>query len=182
MKTPVNDLTGKKFGRLTPIEYVEIKGKHNKWLCSCDCGCTTLAQASDLTSGRKQSCGCLRREMIAKFNVETKTLHGESGGHGKKRSRLYVIWMGMIQRCENPTHDHDFKYYAEKGITVCEEWHDYSAFRDWALKNGYKDIYGERAERMSIDRINAKLGYYPENCRWVTLRENIIYARQANQR
>ena len=182
MIQPKNDLRGKKFGRLTPVEYRVKKGGHNKWLCVCDCGMTTLVQGSDLTSGRTQSCGCLKRERTAECNQELKTKHGESGGHGKKRTRLYVIWMGMLQRCENPTHEHDRRHYSTKGISVCEAWHDFTNFKQWAVDNGYVDIDGTRAERLSIDRIDPDGGYNPENCRWITLGQNCKRARQANQR
>ena len=182
MIQPKNDLRGKKFGRLTPVEYVIIKGKRNKWLCVCDCGMTTMVQGSDLMSGRTTSCGCYARERRIEFNRTTKTTHGESGGHGRQRSRLYVIWMGMIQRCENPTHEHDRRNYSGKGITVCDEWHDYIKFKAWAENNGYRDVDGERRDRYSIDRINTSKGYTPENCRWITLSENCRRAGQANQR
>lgn len=85
--------------------------------------------------------------------------HGE--GHGTK---LYRVWDSMKQRCINPKHK-AFKYYGGKGIIVCTEWLEYTFFRDWALNNGYK-------ENMFIDRIDNNVGYEPNNCRWVTVKES----------
>ena len=55
---PKKDLTGKKFGMLTPIEW--IRGGH--WRCICDCGKETIVRTSSLLSGRTKSCGCKRYE------------------------------------------------------------------------------------------------------------------------
>lgn len=62
------DLTGKKFGRLTVIrrateeEWPRGAGRHAKWLCQCECGKTTFVQSSDLKKGGTISCGCKNRE------------------------------------------------------------------------------------------------------------------------
>lgn len=55
--------------------------------------------------------------------------------------------------------------YHNKGIDVCDEWkNDYTVFRDWALAHGYR-------EDLTLDRINNNKGYSPDNCRWVTRKE-----------
>ena len=84
--------------------------------------------------------------------------------HGKSHSRLYRIWNSMKQRCSNPNAI-SYKYYGEKGITVCEEWRDsFQAFYEWAISNGY-------AENLTIDRIKNNENYCPKNCRWATNKE-----------
>lgn len=62
-----NDLTGKKFGRLTVLKRVEDhvspKGKcEPKWLCECECGQTKEIIGRSLIYGATLSCGCLSRE------------------------------------------------------------------------------------------------------------------------
>lgn len=53
---PKKDLTGKRFGMLTPIKWM----RGGRWLCKCDCGEETVVDTRNLTSGHTTSCGCKR--------------------------------------------------------------------------------------------------------------------------
>ena len=76
----------------------------------------------------------------------------------------------MKERCRNP-HNKRYDRYGGRGISVCEEWMDFSAFRDWMLANGYR-------QGLSIDRIDSDGNYTPENCRLVdTATQNRNYSR-----
>lgn len=56
------DITGKKFGRLTPIKKVGKKGSNNIWECLCDCGNIKQIMCTSLILGNTKSCGCLIKE------------------------------------------------------------------------------------------------------------------------
>ena len=84
--------------------------------------------------------------------------------HNETHTRLYSIWANMKQRCYNPKND-NFCNYGGRGIVICDSWKDsFENFRDWAKTHGY-------ADSLTIDRIDGSKGYYPENCRWVTVKE-----------
>lgn len=85
-----------------------------------------------------------------------------------KNKRLKNIFKGMKRRCYNKN-DKNFSSYGAVGVDICENWLcNHTNFEDWALSNGYE-------ENLTIDRINSKLGYCPENCRWVTAKNNAKY-------
>lgn len=60
----VEDLTGKKLGRLTVTSYAGRKRGKTYWNCLCECGNTTVADAYSLKNGSIVSCGCRRLETI----------------------------------------------------------------------------------------------------------------------
>lgn len=83
--------------------------------------------------------------------------------HGMYGTRQYSIWSGIKRRCYNKN-DISYKRYGNKGVIMCEEWKT-SFLSFW---NDMKDTYFDKAQ---IDRIDNNKGYYKENCRWVTIKE-----------
>ena len=154
------DLTGMRFGRLSVLELSPDRtcGKAT-WICRCDCGNVTKVIGRNLTTGDTKSCGCYRRE---RDHGNENVKHGGSS----KKERLYRIWRGMKQRCNNPNAT-GFSRYGGRGITVCDEWkNNYSAFREWALSHGY-------ADDLTIDRIDNDKDYFPDNCQWATKAQQV---------
>lgn len=80
-----------------------------------------------------------------------------------KNRRIYDCWWNMRNRCDKGNRA-DSKYYHDKNITYCDDWKDYHAFQDWAINHGYSD-------NLTLDRIDSKKSYCPENCRWITIQQ-----------
>ena len=148
----LNIIAGDKYNKLTVIcEGDRIRlpsGQTNRTMfCRCDCGNTKTVRVAHLTRGRVSSCGCIKN-----------TLNGEGA------TNIGRLFSGMKSRCA-PYHSESHLYY-DKGINVCDEWvNNYLSFKSWCLVNGYK--YG-----LHIDRIDGNKGYNPDNCRFVTPKQN----------
>ena len=146
------DLTGKKFGRLTIIEWVENnKWRQSRWLCRCECGKKIVITSSSLKNGNTKSCGCLA--------IEIKTKHGHCCRN--KTSKTYQIWHSMIQRCNNPNCK-AYKNYGGRGIKVCKGWRKFE---------GFLQDMGEQPLNLTLDRVDNNGNYCKENCRWATQKE-----------
>src|SRR5437870_4448579 len=57
MKNRTKDLSGKKFGYLTVIKFLERKNKQRWWDCICECGEKKIVSTAGLR-GPFISCGC----------------------------------------------------------------------------------------------------------------------------
>ena len=124
--------------------------------CDCKCVCgnhVNNLKIRQLQSGNNKSCGCYNRKLTSERNY----VHGES------KTRLYKIWQGIKKRCLNKN-SRRYCDYGGRGITICEEWLEWSNFKNWAIANGYDD-------NLSIERIDYNKGYNPENCTWISLPE-----------
>ncbi len=151
MKIDINQ--GDKFGNLTVLKEVEPfrqpSGQTQRGiLCKCDCGNEKVIRLSQLIRLRISSCGC-----------KQKIRNGES------TSRIYKTWRAMKERVHLKSYIRSNRY-SERGITICKDWdNDYFTFKTWALNNGY-------ADNLQLDRINNDGNYEPNNCRFVTNKQN----------
>ncbi len=113
-----------------------------------------------LSNGFNQiSCGCSSIEL-------RKGEKNKNFKHGESKTKLFGVWHSVKNRIFYKKQK-DYKNYGGRGITICPEWTEsYIVFRDWALSHGYQ-------EGLEIDRIDPDGNYEPNNCRWVTSKENM---------
>jgi hypothetical protein len=161
------DLTGDVFGKLRVMKAVwSEKHKQTCWECLCDCGNLIVRRGSDLRGGKIKSCGCYNRETLKERAKNRNTRHGMYG------TRQYEAWRAMMKRCYNKKCD-SYKYYGERGISVCEKWHSFNGFWD-DMKNGYQDD-------LTLERKDNNKGYHRDNCRWATIAEQNVNKRSVRQ-
>jgi hypothetical protein len=76
----------------------------------------------------------------------------------------------MKQRCYNVNAD-NYGFYGGRGIWVCPEWmNSYARF--------LADMGDPPFPEYQLDRINNEDGYYKDNCRWVSPKENSSNTRR----
>lgn len=142
------------------VKYILRKNKRAYVVGNCiKCNKERKIPVSDFINNKMYNCYCNNRKYK----------------HDEYYERLYRIYWHMKDRCNNPNND-SYKNYGQKGIKLCCEWEqNFQCFRDWALNNGYSN-------ELTIDRIDSNDDYKPENCRWITLSENVSRSNIENPR
>ena len=159
------NLVGKKFGKLTVVEYKGIQefkyksgtNKEKMWLCKCDCGNDKIAKNNPLVCGKLISCGCRLKEIRKRINVKSKSLPLGTAAwnvyfrkyeyNAKKRNRKFEL-----------TFD-EFKKLCSQDCTYCgikPSKIEPSGRKTWTV-NGTILVNG-------IDRVDNNLDYTQSNC------------------
>ena len=82
-----------------------------------------------------------------------------------QNKNIVRLRQNMISRCYRKN-TKSYKDYGGRGIKICDKWlNDYDSFEKWCFENGWE-------KGLEIDRINNEGDYTPDNCRFVTRRDN----------
>jgi len=150
---------GDRFGNLVVVGKTEPKHKERTYICKCDCGNEKIATSSSLFYGFATSCGCMKSAHLKEAYLKT---HDYKPFQNKDIVRLR---QNMITRCYRKN-SKSYKDYGGRGIIICDEWlNNHDAFEKWCMESGWK-------KGLEIDRIDNEGNYTPENCRFVTKRDN----------
>lgn len=164
------DLTGRVFLKRTVISFEGIirppNGKTCKiWKVRCKCGKIDFIQGTRLKSGNADSCGCEKASMTASQWL----IHGDA--KKGKTKKMFRVWCSMRARCFDKN-CRGYKWYGARGITVCERWMEYKNFKE--------DMEPSYQEGLTINRTDNDGNYEPQNCCWVTWKEQVYNRRPRN--
>ena len=147
-----DDLTGKRFGRLTVIERAESRkqpkgGRSTRWLCQCDCGNVVLVNASTLKNGESKSCGCIKSygeikiiQWLKDHNIEyipQKRFNGLVGiGGGKLSYDFYIPQYNILIEAQGIQHERAIDYFGGEKQFAIQQEHD-ELKRKYAKNNNF---------------------------------------------
>ena len=169
MGKPFIDMSGQTFGHwaVSPehksVPRPDGRGNRTFWFCTCrpgQCGNTAWVDATNLRGGISTNCGCQRETKSAKQQAARSASGKANTTHGLSNTRVYYIWVGMLQRCNNPKH-FSYPYYGAIGIRVCERWGK-GKFKNFVADKGMPP-----SDTHEIDRIDPLGDYTPENTQWI---------------
>lgn len=86
----------------------------------------------------------------------------------KNKGLTYRTWECMRSRCNNLNRT-AYKDYGGRGITICKRWDKFENF--------FEDM-GGKPKGLTIERIDNDKGYYKENCKWATKKEQSRNSRR----
>lgn|SRR5208337_3181583 len=137
----INDLVGRKFGKLLVIRMIDIRNHRAFWECSCDCGvvledgvCSSNLLREDGFGTR--SCGCGRRK--------------------RPYESLYKQLLSVAKRREWKclTYEEFLKFTKTKECHYCSDSLIWIEYRD----RNYKGVRG-----YNLDRKDSSIGYLARN-------------------
>lgn len=141
-----------KYNHLTVIDHAKDRWYKRYVICKCECGNIKEIWLSHLRSWWTTSCGCKSSRLVVGDRSRT---------HWFAWTRIYKIYMGMKDRCENQDTP-AYKDYWARWIQV-----ERKTFEDF-----FADMFPTYKEWLTIDRYpNNDWNYCKENCRWSTRRE-----------
>lgn len=154
---------GKRYGKLIIVDYAKNDSFNKRMVkCKCDCGESTILNISSLTRGLTKSCGCHKTSICQK-----KSYQGISYQFYRRLKRQAIqrgleftitqkdIWDCYIQqnmRC----------IYSGLNIEFVTDFNDYTK------------------QTASIDRIDCRRGYTPDNIQIVHRRINVMRGNMNN--
>lgn len=88
--------------------------------------------------------------------------------------KSYTQWTNMLRRCYSDECQKAHPTY--KGCSVCEEWYNYSNFKNWYDEN-YYEIEGERMDLDKDILVKGNKIYSPDTCVFVTQNINKLFVK-----
>jgi hypothetical protein len=160
------DLTNKKIGNLTVLQYQYTLKKIPYWLCKCDCDNIKVINGKHLKNGKILSCGCRRNKPSSK----------RKGYEG-----IPISYFNDLKRKAKIRK-------LEFSISIEEIWNQYiNQNKKCALSGVHIDFPINQNKKYrscktaSLDRINSSIGYVIGNIQWVHKHINLMKQDLSNE-
>jgi len=172
------DRTNMRYGRLLVIKHAG-KDRRNKhlWLCQCDCGNRKVVVADNLSSGKSKSCGCLKKEFLARKG-------NQYGLYEDREVALLKVQYSHLKRRNKKMGFKDvidFETFAILSKSSCKYCGlEYSKEIEDRLNESKKSkrLSDHILKCNGIDRIDSKKGYTKENsvpcCKYCNCAKNTM--------
>jgi hypothetical protein len=150
------NMVGKRFGKLSVIASTESEKNRARWVCQCDCGSKCIATGKTLRQGKKQSCGCIKREQSREL---VKILHKNnelSFGEGACNHLASIYKLGAEKR--KFQYNLTIEEFRKLTSDICYYCGNLPAFSHNGVTCSTSYIYN------GIDRVDNSIGYVIGNC------------------
>jgi hypothetical protein len=148
----VKDITGKKFGKLTAIEYISYSNRSNKksvyWRCICVCGSEHIVRRDHLIRLETISCGCEHRHTISEDAQLTSAKEAHRHNYADGDIDFAHFYMLSKQNCH---------YCCAPPANKINAFLSKPNASDFSKQNGYFIYNG-------LDRIDSNLPHNKSNC------------------
>ncbi len=155
---PIRDITGQKFGILTPLYPTEKRDRNHSviWHCRCDCGNEAEYSCGDLQRGSYISCGCLKRAAEEKLKDRTTHVAGTTielirNKKVRKDSTTGVTGVNMYRGKYKAIIHFQGKTYNLGTYRTLEEASAVRKKAEDTLYGGFLDFYGQWKQKAEAD-------------------------------
>lgn len=155
---------GDRYGRLLVIKHAgkDHRNKH-LWLCKCDCGNEKVVVSDNLSSGKSNSCGCLKVEFLANSAFQFR------GIENREDAVLKVQYSHLKRRhkkIDSKNKIIDFKVFKNLSKSNCKYCGlEYSKEIEDRLseRSDGKKLSDNIIKINGIDRVDSNIGYTKDN-------------------
>lgn len=102
-----------------------------------------------------------------------------NANHKIANKLLYTSWMSTLSRCYGEKSQEKQPTY--KGVTVCEEWHNFQNYAKWYEEN-YNPEFMEGWELDKDVLIKGNKIYSPDTCCFIPKEINTLFTKRQNKR
>ena len=173
------DRTGLKYGRLTAIKH-SGKDKRNKhlWLCKCECGNEKIVVSDNLSSGRSNSCGCLKSEFLANSGFQFRGIKNREDAVLKVEYSRIKRRHKKIDTNRNVISFSVFKDLSKSKCKYCGLEHSKEIADRLSERSDGEKLPDNVIKINGVDRVNSDIGYTEENsvpcCKYCNTAKNTM--------